>query len=162
MRLPAARSVALPVRVAVTLLVALALTTGACRTIKNKLGISETVTDPAEGTPEKVIQDVLRAGLEKDPETGWKMFAKLLHSDQRTSAALQQWRAFNYQALRKKVELFIQDRDKVSYAIERVDEEDDGSLTFFLSNSKSDMPTPCNVIQDEKQGGEWKVKRCSL
>lgn len=150
------------ITLAIALIVGLALTTGACRTIKNKLGIAETVTDPAEGTPEKVIQDVLKAGLEKDADTGWRMFAKLLHSDQRTPAALEQWRSFNYQALRKKVELFVKDREQVSYGIERVDEELDGSLTFFLTNSKSDMPTPCNVVKDEKQNGEWRVKRCSL
>jgi len=150
------------VRWIVLLVVAVALAAGACRTIKNKLGISETVTNPGEGTPERVVQDVLRAGLEKDAETGWKMFAKLLHSDQRTPAALQQWKAFNYPALRKKVELFVKDREAVSFGIERVDEEDDGSMTFFLTNSKSDMPTPCNVIKDKEANDEWRVKRCSL
>lgn len=150
------------VRWIILIVAALALSAGACRTIKNKLGISETVTDPAEGTPERVIQDVLRSGLEKDQETGWKMFAKLLHSDQRTPAALQQWKSLNYPAFRKKVELFVKDRETVSYAIERVDEEGDGSLTFFLTNAKSDMPTPCNLIQDKQANDQWRVKRCSL
>lgn len=146
----------------VTTVIALALSFGACRAIKNKLGLSETVEDPAENTPERVVQDVLRAGVEKDLETGWKMFAKLLHSEQRTTGSLQQWKAFKYSSLRKKVELYIKDREKMSYAIERVDDEPDGSVTIFITNSKSDMPTPCTVLRDEKANNEWRVKRCSL
>ncbi len=147
---------------AVSAVLALAIAAGACRMIKNKLGISETVENPADGTPEKVIQDVLKSALEKDFDTGWRQFAKLLHSDQRSAASLQQWKGINYPAFRKKVELYVKDPSLVSYAIERVDEEPDGGQTFFITNAKSDMPTPLTLIQDKEADGAWRVKRCSL
>lgn len=146
----------------VVAVMALALAAGGCRFVKTKIGLGDQVVDPGAGTPEKVIQDVLRAGLEKDEEKAWLMYSKLLESEQVSPASLQNWRQFKLGSLRKKVELYLDDKEKVSYTIDRQVEEEDGSLTIFLRNLKSDMPTPCTVMKDPKANNEWRIKRCSL
>ena len=82
-------------------LVLLALVAPGCRSIKAKLGIGELVTNPDSGSPEKLVQDVLRAAKAPE-EAGWESFAVLLHSEETTSpVALQTWREMKWPAIRK-------------------------------------------------------------
>lgn len=128
-----------------------------CQKIKTKLGIGDTITNPEPGSPEKVLQDVLRSALEPDEEKGWLLFVSLLHSDEtELPSTISNWRQNKYPAIRRKVGYLVKDKSTVEYKI--MDRRDLGkSLKYFVENIASDMPTPCEVRQDPKQGNAWKV-----
>lgn len=136
-----------------------------CRTIRNqlgKVGIGRTVETPDVGSPEEVVQNALRAGLEVDMRKGWSMFRRLLHSSETSPIALRTWEGMRYPALRAKTELYVEDTTAMSYTILREERPTDDEVTLFLENAKSDVPTPCTLKTDPKNGGEWRIKRCSL
>ncbi len=150
-------------RIGLVALVVLAslMSLSSCRALRHRVGLKETVSNPSKGTPEWVIQEVLRAALEEDEEVGWRSFARLLHSEQKHGASLDNWRSFRYRNLRGKVNLYLKDREAVSYEIVRVNVEDSGGHTYFIYNQQSD-PTPCTVLQDERADNAWRISRCSL
>ncbi len=137
-------------------LVLLALVAPGCRSIKAKLGIGELVTNPDSGSPEKLVQDVLRAAKAPE-EAGWESFAVLLHSEETTSpVALQTWREMKWPAIRKKVDLLLVDKAAVTFKV--MDRREEGkSLVLLVANSGSDMPTPCRLQPDPAQGGAWRI-----
>jgi hypothetical protein len=136
-------------------MLALVLALAACQKIKTKLGIGDTITDPAPGTPEKVVQDVLRAARNGDEEAGWEQFQKLLHPEEvELQSSLSNWRQFKYRGIRKKVNLLVQDPATMTFKV--MDRREEGaSLVVMVENSGSDMPTPCRLKTDAK--GQWKV-----
>jgi len=141
----------------VPVVVMFVLVAGGCQRIKTKLGIGETITNPEPGSPEKVIQDVLRAAKVVDEEEGWQQFSALLHSDEtELPSSLNAWREFKYRAIRKKADYLL--LDKVAFTFKVMDRRDDGkSLRIFVANSASDTPTPCILRQDPAQGNAWRV-----
>ncbi|MBM4395006.1 MAG: hypothetical protein FJ087_04885 [Deltaproteobacteria bacterium] len=134
-----------------------ALTLAGCQRIRTRLGIGESITNPEAGTPEKVIQDVLKTGKVADEEEGWQQFVALLHSEEtELPSSLNNWREFKYRAIRKKADLLLTDR--IAYHYKLMDRREEGkSLMLFVANSSSDMPTPCRVKQDPAQGNAWRV-----
>lgn len=130
---------------------------GGCQKIKTRLGIGDLVTDPEPGSPERVLQDVLRAAKTADEEAGWQQFVKLLHSEESDGpAVLNNWREFKFRGIRKKVDLLLKDKSLTSFKI--MDRRDDGkTLVILVENSASDMPTPCRLKLDPAQGNAWKV-----
>ena len=141
--------------------VAIALLGGAagCQKIKSKLGIGDTVTNPDSGTPDKVVQDVLKAARMADEEQGWEKFVGLLHSEEtEMPASLSTWRDMKYRAIRKKADFLLSEKSTFTFKVmDRRESEDGHTLQIFLENTASDMPTPCRLKQDKAQGNAWRV-----
>ncbi len=136
---------------------ALALSLGTCQKVKMKLGIGEVVTNPEPGTPEAVVQEVLRAALNPDEEAGWEHFVKFLHSEELDSpVAMNHWRNLKFPALCKKAIHLVQDPASVTFVIMDRREEPP-SLILMVKNAKSELPTPCKLRQDPSAGNAWKV-----
>lgn len=135
----------------------LALSVAACQMVKMKLGIGAKVTNPEPGTPEATVQDVLRAASNPDEEKGWEHFATLLHSAEIDSpVAMTDWRNLKFPAIRKKVSYLVEDPASMAYVVMDRREEPP-SLSLFVKNSQSDLPTPCKLRQDPAAGNAWRV-----
>lgn len=122
------------------------------------------VKDPVPDSPEWLIQQVLAASLEPDPEKGWALFESLLHEDQKIEKALISRKSLNYPASRRKVQLFIyEEGPKPVYRVERVVEEvpNQQYRIFVYNKSPDSMPTPCEVRYDANLK-KWRVGICSL
>jgi len=144
--------------VAAVLLASVAvLGTVGCQKIKSRLGIGVTVSEPEPGTPEKVIQDVLKAATKADEAEGWEAFSNLLHSDETSSpAAMNEWQTMRFPTIRRKAGYLLQDRSAGIYKL--MDKREDGkTVKVFVMNSQSDMPTPCTLRQDPEAGNAWRV-----
>lgn len=126
-----------------------------CRKLKTKIGLGELVEYPKEGTPEKVIQEVLKSAAMPEEE-GWQKFMTLLHSEEKLPTLLNNWRQFSYREIRKKVDYFVKDKSIFSFKIK--DEKLEGeNLKIFIENSMSDIPSPCTLRKDKAEGNAWKV-----
>ncbi len=142
---------------ALSVSLALALSVGACQKVKMKLGIGDRVTNPEPGTPEAVVQEVLRSAADPDEEAGWERFSALLHSAEVDSpVAMNDWRGMKFPAIRKKVAHLIEDRNSFSYVVMDRREEPP-SLLLMVKNAQSDLPTPCKLRQDPAAGNAWRV-----
>lgn len=128
-----------------------------CKKLKMKLGIGYLIENPAAGTPEKVLQDVLRAISIENVESSWEEFVPLLHSSEKElPSSISNWRQFKFVSMRKKVDYLIIDKSKYSYKL--LDSREEGeSLILFVENKMSDMPTPCRFRLDPLQGNQWKI-----
>jgi len=133
-----------------------------CQSVKRKLNISETVSDPAPGTPEKVVQDVLKAATNPDQEEGWIQFTRTLHTDETEAViAMKGWKEMKYPSLRRKADYFITDKAATAYKI--LDRQEEGSnLLLFVVSSQAEYPTPCRLKRDAAQGNAWKVVSACL
>lgn len=142
-------------RVPVLALIVLAMALGGCQRVKSKLGIGDTITDPEPGSPEKVVQEVLRAARNGDEEAGWEQFQPLLHPEEtELQSSLNNWREFKYRGIRKKVNLLL--KDPATMTFEVMDRREEGkTLVVMVENSGSDLPTPCRLKPDAQ--GRWKV-----
>jgi hypothetical protein len=138
-------------------LVALSLSATGCQKMKTKLGLGEVVTAPDPGTPEKAIQDVLKAGRMADEADGWIAFAGLLHSEETASpAGMNEWQTLRYPSLRRKVGYLLLDKAALTYKL--MDKREEGqNVRVFVANSQSDAPTPCMVRRDPAQNNAWRV-----
>jgi hypothetical protein len=134
----------------------------ACQWTRLKLGLGYDVDVAAPGTPEAVLQSVLKAGLEPDAEKGWLAFLKLLHTNQKDKGSLESWKGMKFRELRKKASNYVSNVSTTGFTVKRIREEDDGNISYFLHSPKTDMPTPCTVKPDPEQSNEWRVTRCSL
>jgi hypothetical protein len=121
------------------------------------------VRDTLPRTPERAIQDVLRAALEPDEEKGWEMFKALLHTDELLPNALITRRSMNFAASRRKVHLFLVEKAEVPvFKVARILDEGNDSLRFFVHNPES-MPTPCVARIDRNLNPPaWRIGVCSL
>lgn len=135
----------------------LALSFGGCQKVKMKLGIGDKVTNPDPGTPEAIVQEVLRAASNPDEEAGWERFSALLHSAELDSpVAMNDWRNMKFPAIRKKAAYLIEDKNTMAYVVMDRREEPP-SLILMVKNSQSDLPTPCKLRQDPSGGNAWRV-----
>jgi len=138
-------------------LLLLAASLFSCQQIKMKLGLGEKIANPPPGSPEKVIQEVLKSALQDDPEVGWEAFSVLLHSEELESpAALNDWRTMRFPAIRKKASYLVIDKASATYILMQKKEEGP-SLILYVKNSQSDMPTPCKLRKDPQNGNAWRV-----
>lgn len=144
-------------RCAVVVVTAALLSFPGCRMVKMKLGLGEPITNPDPGTPERVVQDVLRAASNPDPEAGWAAFEGLLHSDEITSnRAIQEWRQTKFDTIRRKAGSLVEDPATHSYRMMDYREES-GGVQIFVKNKSSDVPTPCRLKPDPAVRGAWRV-----
>lgn len=118
------------------------------------------VDNPTEGTPEYVIQQILKAGMEKDTDVGWKEFRPWLHSEELDSSASEKnWREVKFESLARSVSRYLEDPSKPVYKIDYDEEMHGGRMhRWFLVNKYSDMPSPVVLKEDPKANGEWRVK----
>jgi len=128
-----------------------------CQSLKNRLGIGVTISNPDAGTPEKVIQDVLKAATMPDPQDSWLAFSSLVHSEEVASpAAMNEWETMRFPALRRKAPYLLKDASALTYVL--MEKRTEGpNLKVFVQNSQSDMPTPCTLRRDPAQGNAWRV-----
>ena len=144
------------------LLASLALSVGSgCKEIDKM--IPETIDNPDKGSPEWVVQQAFIAAMEKDEPTGWKKFQSLLHSRERRSVLSEKsWRQMNFSAFRRKYPIYLEDKTKPVYELQYTEDFDDGAKKLFITNNRSDVPTPCQLEPDPQADGAWKIVRCSL
>lgn len=142
-------------------LLSLVLLTGitltSCRTIKLKLGIGYTVENPEPGTPEDVMQKVLRALTVRDKSASWTRFLGLLHSHEHQTGFINTWKKLKFRHMRKVAKYFILDPAKYSFKVKRVQEGLEGTLILYLENPNTDVPTPCKFKRDPDHGNAWRV-----
>lgn len=145
-------------RMARWLVLVLVLASGTgCQSLKNRLGIGVTVSNPDAGTPEKVLQDVLKAATMPDDQEAWIAFAELLHSEELASpAAMNEWETMRFPALRRKARYLLKDASALTYVV--MEKRTEGNnLKVFVQNSQSDMATPCSLRRDPARNNAWKV-----
>lgn len=141
----------------ILLATAMALSFSACQKVKLKLGIGDKITSAEPGTPEAVVQEVLKAALNPDEQAGWEHFSKLLHSSELDSpVAVNDWRNTKFPSIRRKAQYLVDDKTSFAYTIMDRREEPP-SLMVFVKNSQSDLPTPCKLRQDPAAGNAWRV-----
>ena len=128
-----------------------------CKFIKLKLGIGYMVENPEPGSPEYVMQRVLRAAAIKDPEKSWAAFYPWLHSREREPGAIRTWREMKFPAIRRKVRYYIRDPHTFSYKLKRIKKGLEGTLYLYIYNPNTDVPTPCKFKKDPKANGAWRV-----
>ncbi len=139
------------------LAVAIALLLPGCRMVRLQLGLGVTITTPDPGTPERLVQDVLRAALNADEDSGWEAFEALLHSEEAGSPrAHAEWRQTKFEAIRRKAAALVEDPGTFAYRM--MDYREDGdTVQIFVRNRTSDLPTPCRVKPDPAVRGAYRV-----
>jgi hypothetical protein len=119
------------------------------------------VTEPGEGTPEAVLQTVIAAAMNPDEAAGWESLRSMLHSSISAAHALQNYREMNFQASRRKVNLFTPNDTLPYFRVVKTTLPGTDKIKFFVHNEKS-MPTPCTLRRDSEADGAWRVYVCSL
>ncbi len=150
----------------------LSLTLSGCKWAKEKIGIKETVSNPDAGTPEKLVYDVVQAGIlsrQGKVDEGWELYSKYLHPDEKRPARLRSWRENNFKSLYNKVHLFTTADDtketvkdsSPEYEIVRRDESDDGTRlkVYVFNEGNEESPTPCKM---EKTDDGWRIRDTCL
>ena len=128
-----------------------------CRAIKLKLGIGYTVVTPKPGTPEAVMQKVLRALTLRDQARSWTRFLGLLHSHEHQTGFINTWKQLKFRHMRRVAKYYILDPAKYSFKVKRVQEGLEGTLILYLANPNTDVPTPCKFKRDPVHGNAWRV-----
>jgi len=141
--------------IAILLMTGMALTS--CRALKLKLGLGYTVESPEPGTPEAVMQNVLKTLTMKDAKRSWKRFLPLLHSHEHNTGFINTWKTMKFRHMRKVAKYFVIDPSKFSFKVKRVKDGPGKTLMLYLYNPKSDIPTPCKFKRDAKHGNAWRV-----
>jgi hypothetical protein len=145
------------------MVITLAVSMSGCQMIRKKTGITTTVTDPEEGTPEELIQKVMEAAMLDDTEKGFRKMKKLFHHKITSSKGdMRNWKDLYWpKNTRKKVRkgLFFEDDDEVVWKFAYM--EGDGTNThplkvYVYNEGNPDLPTPCTMANDGKSG-EWRV-----
>ncbi len=148
--------------VGVTIMFAVSLS--GCQLVRKKLGITTSVSDPDEGTPEAVVHEVMKAAMLDDAEKGFRAIKKLFHHKITSSKGdLRNWKNLYWpKNTRKKVRkgLFFDDDDEVVWQFAY--KEGDGTTTvplqlYVFNEGNPDLPTPCTLAQDDKADGEWRI-----
>ena len=119
------------------------------------------VCAPEDETAEWVLAQALAAASDPDEERGWLAFQKLLHSSERTPAALRSWREGNWSRMRRQTNLYL-DADKCFNLVDFREMQGEVGYDYFVANRQREMPTPCSVYTDPNNNNLWRIKRCSL
>ena len=119
------------------------------------------VCAPEEETAEWVIAQALNAASDPDEDRGWTAFQKLLHSSERTPAALRSWREGSWSRMRRQVNLYL-DSAKCFNLVDFREMQGEVGYDYFVANRQREMPTPCSVYTDANNNNLWRIKRCSL
>ncbi len=119
------------------------------------------VCAPEEETAEWVIAQALTAAADPDEEHGWAQFQKMLHSSERSPAALRAWREGSWARMRRQTNLYL-DASKCFDLVDFREMQGEVGYDYFVANRQREMPTPCSVYTDPNNNNLWRIKRCSL
>ncbi len=143
-------------------LVAIVATGTGCKQARLKLGLGYEVTDPEEESPQWVVKKVIEAGGMEPFDTAFTEFEKYLHSDERSNhVAMKDWEVDRFPAHRRKNKCYVKDADKKSFMVmeERAEDgKEERQISLYVKCSTTDMPTPCHLWKDDKQGGKWRIR----
>jgi hypothetical protein len=128
--------------------------------------IGITVENPEEGSPEKVIQDAMKAALDPNEEEGFTKFKALLHTDEtEIPNRVTHYNELAFPRFRKQVHQYVKDKDKATFVIKRWDElQEDQLLMIYVEVDPkySDMPRPIKLKRDKNDGNKWRILDISL
>ncbi len=121
---------------------------------------------PANATVRQVLTRVFEAGLMKAPEDTFALMTRLTHPSQMQGPrALDHFKAFNWQKLRRGIHAYLINGDPSSYHIAYTDPPElaatDDRIRVFLKVDGR-MPVPVGFARDPAQGGAWRVTMMSL
>ena len=119
------------------------------------------VSSPDPGSAEAVVGLYIAAAAEKDEAVGWRKLKGLIHSKDQNNVALDGWRNAIFRSSRRKVWLYVQSKDDLSFRLAKREVGQAGSAKLFVYNRES-VPTPCTVARDPAVGGAWRIVACSL
>lgn len=119
------------------------------------------VCAPEDESAEWVIAQALRAAGDPDEERGWSAFQKVLHSSERTPAALRAWREGSWSRMRRQTQLYL-DEAKCFNLVDFREMQGEVGYDYFVANRERELPTPCSVYLDANNNNLWRIKRCSL
>ncbi len=119
------------------------------------------VCAPEDESAEWVIAQALRAANDPDEERGWLAFQKVLHSSERTPAALRAWREGSWSRMRRQANLYLDD-GKCFNLVDFREMQGEVGYDYFVANRQRELPTPCSVYLDANNNNLWRIKRCSL
>jgi len=119
------------------------------------------VCAPEEESAEWVIAQALSAAADPDEESGWRAFQKLLHTSERSPAALRSWREGGWARMRRQTALYL-DSGKCFDLVDFRELQGEVGYDYFVANRQREMPTPCSVYLDPNNNNLWRIKRCSL
>ena len=147
-------------RVAVMLFIASSLS--GCQMVRKKFGIVTEVQDPAEDSPEWVVQQVMEAAMIEDDDKAWRAMRKHLHSKIKSSKAdMKNWKSMYFPKntrLKVRKGLFFENDNKPIWKFAYKEETVDDRLRIFVYNEGNpDLPTPCMLAIDAKNNDEWRV-----
>ena len=145
------------------LVLALPVTLTACDSVEKVrmrvLGLH--VCAPPEESPQWVLARALAAANDPDEERGWADFQQLLHTSERSPAALRGWREGNWARMRRQSGLYL-DAEKCFDLVDFREMQGDVGDEYYVANHARDLPTPCAVYLDPDNHNQWRIKRCSL
>ena len=119
------------------------------------------VCAPQAESAEWVIAQALQAASDPDEEKGWAAVQKVLHSSQRSPAALRSWRDGNWSRMRRQFNLYF-DADKCFTLVDFRELQGEVGYDYYVANRARELPTPCSVYLDANNNNLWRIKRCSL
>jgi hypothetical protein len=122
--------------------------------------VGVTVDHPEAETAEWVLAEALQAAVDPDAEKGWERFQQVLHSQERTPAALASWQQFGWPRLRKQARHYLDEEGR--FVLRDFRNQQNEGIDFFLENRTRELPTPCSVYLDYANNKLWRIKRCSL
>lgn len=142
------------------LLLFVTATAPGCQLLK-KILPAKTIDNPEPGTREWLVLKALEAAKEPDTDKGWKMLRPLLHTQVVELVSSEQtFRNLNFEALHRKVRLYLPEDGTLSYKLDRETESsgmEDMEFQLFIVNRGSEMPSPFRIRRDAKFGNEWRI-----
>ncbi len=140
------------------LLLFITATAPACQLLK-KILPAKTIDNPEPETREWLVLKGLEAAKQPDTNEGWKMLRPLLHTQVVEMVSSESsFRNNNFEALHRKVRLFLPEDGTLSYKLERESEDqEDLEWRLFIVTRGSDMPSPFRIRRDKNFGNEWRI-----
>lgn len=121
---------------------------------------------PANATVRQVLTRVFEAALMEQPNDTFTLMTRLTHPSQMQGPrALDHFKAFNWQKLRRGVHAYLQNGDPTSFTIAytepgEITATDDRVRVFLKVDGR--MPVPIGFARDPAQAGAWRVTMISL
>ena len=140
------------------------LSLSGCQMVRKKLGITTTVSNPEEGSPQAVVHAVMEAAMLDDADKGFRKIKKLFHHKISSSKGdVKNWKSLYWpKNTRKKVRkgLFFEDDKVVSWRFAYTEGEGTSTVPlqlFVYNEGNPDLPTPCTLARDSKASDEWRI-----
>jgi hypothetical protein len=128
---------------------------------------TERITEPAPGTPDRVIMQVVTLAQDADEAKAFETYLSLIHPEEKeTDRAVQSLRRYSWARFRRHVKDYVLPNTSSGFEVIRRDppqlKESDSEVRIFLmplNDKKRELPTP---IRLKKHEGKWLVTLNSL